>query len=140
MPKSNNMFYRRLKMHFLNHKSMIGIALVSILLIILSIWGMASLESYYRNITLATMPLQILMVALNAIIFGYLYMGLMRGGFSKVDKKTIKGNEVNVHFNDVIGIDEAKHSGGHPSYPAPRAMANSIRFTPPISSASARPH
>lgn len=103
-----NQTYRRWKMHFLNHRVKILITLASVILIVLTIFGMASLESYYRNITLATLPLQMLMFALNAVIFAYLYMGLMRGGFSKMDKKTIKGKDVNVTFNDVIGMDEAK--------------------------------
>ncbi len=101
-------YYRRLKMHYLNHRSKIFIALATITLIGLAIWGMFSLESYYRNITLATMPLQMLMVAVNAIIFVYLYMGVMRGGFAKIDSKSVKGSEVNVRFSDVVGIDEAK--------------------------------
>ena len=100
--------YRRIKMHFLNHRTKILIALAAIILIILAIWGMMSLESYYRNITLATMPLQMVMVALNAMIFVYMYMVVLRGGFAKLDKKSIKGSEVNVRFSDVIGIDEAK--------------------------------
>ncbi len=100
--------YRRWKMHFLNYRTTIFITLAAIILIILSIWGMASLESYYRNITLATMPLQMVMVALNAMIFVYMYMNVMRGGFAKIDNKNVKGSEVDVKFNDVIGLDEAK--------------------------------
>jgi cell division protease FtsH len=95
-------------MHFLNYRTRILIAASAVILIVLAIWGMMSLESYYRNITLATMPLQMLMVAMNAIIFVYMYMGVMRDGFSKMDKKTIKGTDVNIRFSDVIGIDEAK--------------------------------
>ncbi len=101
-------FFRRFKMHFLNYRTRILIILASSILVILAIWGMMSLESYYRNITLATMPLQMLMVALNAIIFVYMYLNVMQGGFAKVDKKMIKGADVNVRFSDVVGIDEAK--------------------------------
>ncbi|MBI3999377.1 MAG: AAA family ATPase [Candidatus Omnitrophica bacterium] len=101
-------YYRRWKMHFLNYRTRILIAVASIILIVLAVWGMMSLESYYRNITLATMPLQMLMVAMNAIIFVYMYLTVMRDGFSKMDKKTIKGTDVNVRFSDVVGIDEAK--------------------------------
>lgn len=105
---AHSRFYRRMKMHFLNYRTTILIILAGIVLVILAIWGMMSLESYYRNITLATMPIQMVMVALNALIFVYMYMGVMRGGFAKVDKKSIKGDEVNIRFSDVIGIDEAK--------------------------------
>lgn len=101
-------YYRRLKMHFINFRAKILIALAAIVLVVLAIWGMASLESYYRNITLATMPLQMLMVAMNAIIFVYLYMIVLRGGFAKIDRKNVKASDVNVRFSDVVGIDEAK--------------------------------
>ena len=101
-------FYRRLKMHFLNYRSTIFITLGVIVLIVLSIYGMMSLESYYRNITLAQLPITLLLAGLNAVIFVYLYMGMMKGGFSKMDKKDVNGKDVNIRFSDVIGIDEAK--------------------------------
>lgn len=100
--------YRRLKMHFLNYRTRILVVLASVILVVLAVWGMMSLESYYRNITLATMPLQMLMVAMNAIIFVYMYLTVMRDGFSKMDNKNVKGSDVNVRFSDVVGIDEAK--------------------------------
>lgn len=102
------MNYRRLKMHFLNYRTRIFISIGLVVLIILAIWGLSSLESYYRNITLATMPIQLLLAMVNAVIFVYLYMTLFRGGFSKMDKKDIDPKEVKIRFSDVIGIDEAK--------------------------------
>jgi cell division protease FtsH len=101
-------YYRRLRMHFLNYRVKILIALAVITLIGLAIWGMASLESYYRNITLATMPLQMLLMAVNAVVFVFLYMSVFRGGFSKMDNKKVSATDVNIRFDDVMGIDEAK--------------------------------
>lgn len=101
-------YYRRWKMHFLNHRTKIFITLGVVLLVILSIYGMMSLESYYRNITLAQMPISILLVMVNALIFVYLYVVVLRNGFTTLDKKSVKGREVNVRFSDVVGIDEAK--------------------------------
>ena len=95
-------------MHFLNHRTKIFIVAGVILLIILSVYGMMSLESYYRNITLAQMPISILLVMVNALIFVYLYVVVLRNGFTTLDKKSIKGREVDVRFSDVAGIDEAK--------------------------------
>src|SRR3989338_8892738 len=100
--------YRRLKMHFMNHRTKFFVILGIVLLVILSIYGMMSLESYYRNITLAQLPITLLMAGLNAVIFVFLYGAVLRGGFTKMDKKGIKGKEVNIKFSDVIGIDEAK--------------------------------
>lgn len=101
-------YHRRLKMHFLNHRAKIFITLGVIVLVILSIYGMMSLESYYRNITLAQMPISILLVMVNALIFVYLYVVVLRGGFTKLDKKDVNARDVNVRFTDVVGIDEAK--------------------------------
>lgn len=101
-------YYRRFKMHFVNHRTKIFITVGVIALIILSIYGMMSLESYYRNITLAQMPISILLVMVNALIFVYLYVVVLRNGFTTLDKKSVKGREVNVRFSDVVGIDEAK--------------------------------
>ena len=104
----NHNHYRRFKMHFLNHRTKIFITLGVVLLIVLSIYGMMSLESYYRNITLAQMPISILLVMVNALIFVYLYTVVLRNGFTTLDKKGVKAREVNVRFSDVVGIDEAK--------------------------------
>jgi len=100
--------WRRWKLFLMDHWVKAAIIFAALLLVILSVWGMASLESYYRNITLAQLPLQILMVIINSVIFVYMYMMVFRSGFSKLDKKNIKANQVNIKFSDVIGIDEAK--------------------------------
>jgi cell division protease FtsH len=100
--------WRRWKLFLMDHWVKAAIIFAAVLLIVLSVWGMASLESYYRNITLAQLPLQILMVIINSVIFVYMYMMVFRSGFSKLDKKNIKAKDVQVKFSDVIGIDEAK--------------------------------
>lgn len=99
---------KKIKYFFIEHwvKILIGGGILA--LTGLAIYGMATLESFYRNMTLATMPLQILFVILNALIFVYFYMSVMMVGFTKTDKNLIKSENVNVTFNDVIGIDEAK--------------------------------
>lgn len=101
-------FYRRLHMHFMFHRAKILIVFAVCLMVFLAIWGITSLESFYRNMMLAQAPFQMLMMAVNAVIFVYMYMVVLRGGFTKMSKKKVKGQQVNVHFDDVIGIDEAK--------------------------------
>ena len=101
-------YFRRLKMNFLNHRAKIFVTTGILLLIVLSVYGMMSLESYYRNITLAQMPISILLVIVNSLVFVYMYALVLRGGFTKIDRKNINARDVNVRFTDVIGIDEAK--------------------------------
>ena len=99
---------RILKMHWMNHSTKIWVTLGIVILIILSIWGMYSLESFYRNITLAQMPLSLLVGMVHAAVFVFMYQVVLRGGMTKTDKKDINGKDVNVRFSDVVGIDEAK--------------------------------
>ncbi|MBU1864069.1 MAG: AAA family ATPase [Candidatus Omnitrophica bacterium] len=99
---------RRLKMHFMNHKGKLFICLGVAILIFLSIWALMSLESFYRNITIAQLPISILIGMVHALVFVYMYQIVLRGGMTKMGKKDVKGNKVNVRFSDVVGIDEAK--------------------------------
>ncbi|MDP3791210.1 MAG: AAA family ATPase [Candidatus Omnitrophota bacterium] len=100
---------KKAMMYFKMYWLKIVIIDVILFVVVLAIQGMASLESYYRNITLATMPVQLLMVSLNAIIFVYMYMIFMRGGFSKLSNKLkVHGEFVNVKWSDVIGMENVK--------------------------------
>lgn len=102
------LIHRKIKLFFLEHWIKVLIITAVIGLIAAAIYGLSTLESFYRHMTLATLPLQFLMVAMNALIFVYMYMTVFRGGFAKMDKKAIRGEKVQVRFSDVIGIDEAK--------------------------------
>jgi len=103
-----SMTYRKFRMHFMEHWVKITIAATIVILIILSIWGMMSLESFYRNLTIAQMPISILLAGLNAGIFVFMYMIFLQGGFTKIKQTTIRGENVNIHWDDVIGMEEAK--------------------------------
>ena len=100
---------KKAMMYFKMYWVKIVIIDVVLFMIVLAIQGLSSLESYYRNITLATMPVQLLMVSLNAIIFVYMYMIFMRGGFSKLSSKLrVHGEFVNIKWSDVIGMENVK--------------------------------
>jgi cell division protease FtsH len=102
------MWYRRVKVWLMNYWVRLLIVTAVILLLFFTVIGLASLESFYLNLTLATLPLQLLMAALNAVIFVYLYMTVFRGGFSQMKKTTVKSAHVNVKFSDIIGLEQAK--------------------------------
>ncbi len=102
------MMYRRIKVWLLDNWVKLLIISAVVLLIFFTIVGLASLESFYLNLTLATLPLQLLMTALNAVVFVYLYMTVFRGGFSRMKKSKVKSSYVNVKFSDVIGLEQAK--------------------------------
>ncbi len=99
---------RKLKMFFYDNWGKILIVVVGLLLLVLTIVGLSRLESFYRNMTIATLPMQMLFACINAIVFVGAYMYFMRGGFSKMKKKKIEAKNINVKFSDVIGLEEAK--------------------------------
>jgi len=102
------MLSRKMKMHLRQHKVKIILAVIIIVLLILSVIGLMSLESFYRKMTLATMPVQFIMAGIHAGIFVFMYLTFLRGGFAKLDKAPIKGKDVSISWDDVIGMKDAK--------------------------------
>ena len=99
---------KKIHLFWMNHWVKLLIVAAVILLLGLSVWGLASLESFYRHLTLAQMPVSILLVTINATVFVLMYMTFLRGGFAKVQSSKIKGQGVNIKWNDVVGMDEVK--------------------------------
>jgi cell division protease FtsH len=99
---------KRVRMWMKSRIVMLSIITGTYVLIRLSIWGLMSLESFYQKITLATMPIQLIMVALNATIFVLMYTVFLQGGMAKISKSKIKGNLVDVKWSDVIGMEDVK--------------------------------
>ncbi len=99
---------RKIGMFLKQNKVKLILAAVVILLLILSVIGLMSLESFYRKMTIATMPVQFIMAGIHAGIFVFMYLTFMRGGFAKLDKAPIKGKDVSIKWSDVIGMEDAK--------------------------------
>lgn len=99
---------RIIRMYIRQYKVIIIVVAIVILLLILSVVGLMSLESFYRKMTLATMPVQFIMAGIHAGIFVFMYLTFMRGGFAKLDKAPIKGKDVSITWKDVIGMHDAK--------------------------------
>jgi cell division protease FtsH len=102
------LYFRRFKIFLKDHLVSIGITSAIVLLLVLSVIGLRSMESFYLKMTLAQMPITLLMGAFHAAIFVFMYMTVFRGGFSKLQKGKIKAKDVRISFEDVIGIDESK--------------------------------
>ena len=102
------MLSRKMKMYIRQYKVIIIVSLIVFVLLILSVVGLMSLESFYRKMTLATMPVQFIMAGIHAGIFVFMYLTFMRGGFAKLDKAPIKGRDVDITWQDVIGMKDAK--------------------------------
>ena len=99
---------RRFMMYLQMYKMPIIIVSALLILVVFSVIGLNSMESFYRNITLAQLPIQIFMGIIHAGVFVFMYTILLRGGFAKFDKAPIKGKGVDITWKDVIGMEDAK--------------------------------
>jgi len=94
--------------------SVITFSLVSFIYSGLSEWG--TVDAISKQRTIAGMPFQLYMMLVTGIIqaflFGIMWFYIMRGGmytsFTKSQKTAVKGEQIGVRWNDVIGLDEAK--------------------------------
>ena len=101
-------WWRRMMMWGRDHWLGITITFALLILMTLSAVGIMMLESFYRIQILATQPLMIIVWLLGATISAFVYVYVLFGYFTKSAKKQVKGQQINVRFSDVIGIDEAK--------------------------------
>ena len=84
------------------------IVIVILTLLFLLIWGLSRIESFYRQMQLIQIPMYILMGVINASVFVFMWLFFLRGGMTKIAAGKVKAADVNVKWDDVIGIDEAK--------------------------------
>ncbi|OPX29646.1 MAG: hypothetical protein B1H08_03390 [Candidatus Omnitrophica bacterium 4484_171] len=84
-----------------------------IFILIIGLKNFFSLESFYKKMTLASVPLQIFIFTLNTFFFIFLlgalqYWTSAGGGIAKLGQKKVKPQEVNIHWNDVVGMESVK--------------------------------
>jgi cell division protease FtsH len=106
--KLNKFTWRIFKTFLTDHWIAVTATIGVIILIILSVIGFMGLESFYRKMQLAQLPLTFLIYIFAAVISAVIYVSFMFGQFGRMEKKKIKGANVNVKFAEVLGIDEAK--------------------------------
>ena len=113
---------RRIRLYFQQHWVSIVLIILGIIIAIsfvfflrqaISAW-MTS-ESYFKKATLAQYALFFYVLIIIQIISlpltGALWIWLMRGGqmkFAQIGKKPVEGKDIRIHWQDVIGMEEAK--------------------------------
>jgi len=107
-PNRFNRLDKKILAFLKDHWVAVTVVCAVIILISLSIVGFMGLESFYRKMQLAQLPIQIMMWILASAISAIIYVSLLFGRFGSIDKKSVKSSNVNVKFDDVLGIEEAK--------------------------------
>ncbi|MCX5703660.1 MAG: AAA family ATPase [Candidatus Omnitrophica bacterium] len=113
---------RRIRLYFQQHWVSIVLIILGIVIAIsfvfflrqaISAW--ITSESYFKKATLAQYALFFYVLIIIQIISlpltGALWIWLMRGGqmkFAQIGKKPIEGKDIRIHWQDVIGMEEAK--------------------------------
>ncbi|MDR3253790.1 MAG: AAA family ATPase, partial [Endomicrobium sp.] len=99
---------RKFQIFLKNNKIFVVVVLIIFCLIVLSVYALSRVESFYRTMTLATLPLQLLTAVVSAVTFVYMYMLFLKGGFGQVKKSKVKAKNIKVSFQEVIGLYGAK--------------------------------
>ncbi len=102
------MLSRRFKMYMQLHWIKAAIITFFLSLIFLLVWGLSRIESFYRQMQLIQIPMYILMGVINASVFVFMWLFFLRGGMTKIAAGKVRAADVNIRWDDVIGIDEAK--------------------------------
>ncbi len=108
--KHRRSWLESIRLWFEIHWVMIAIVVVLLLAIIWPIVALSGIDSYQRTYIMAFFSLTPLQSILYAGIFVAMMFWLHYGGgsFSKMSKSRIKGDQVNVKWDEVIGMEEAK--------------------------------
>lgn len=106
------MLWKKWQLWWEDHKLWMVVGLVLLVLGLFSMIGLLFLDSYYRMILLATMPLESFKMIIWSIVSAFFFVQLvykngMRFGSSKMGNQ-IDPKDIKVGFKDVIGLADAK--------------------------------
>lgn len=89
------------------------IGMFTLIVLIAGVSAMINLESFYKQLQFSSIPLQFFFSIVTAIIFASIYTifhywFFFGGGITKLGQRRIKSQEVNVRWDEVIGMEEIK--------------------------------
>lgn len=89
------------------------LAITATIIISIGINELIHLESFYRRLQFSSIPLQFFFSIVSAFIFASIYMAFhywffFGGGMGKLGQKKVKSQEVNIKWDEVIGMEEVK--------------------------------
>ena len=99
---------RKIQVFLRDHWIVVAAVVISLILVVMSTVGIMLVDSYQRISLLASMPLWILVMLISGAITAFIYVMVMFGYMSSMRKTQIRGAKVDVHFSDVLGIEESK--------------------------------
>ncbi len=102
------MFWRKFKVFWWNHWPKVVVIAWIFFIFYWPSQSLGSLDKYQRDYMIAFLSMTGLQATVSAVIFVVLYSWVLQGGMQKLRKSQIKGDKVNIHWKDVIGMESAK--------------------------------
>jgi cell division protease FtsH len=89
------------------------LGLFTVIVLSAGVSAMINLESFYKQLQFSAIPLQFFFSIVTAIIFASIYTVFSAwffygGGMTKMGQKKIKSEDVNIKWDEVIGMEEVK--------------------------------
>src|SRR5262245_36080425 len=99
------MLYRKFRIFYDANKFWFWIVSISVVLVFLSILGLASMDSFFAQQQIAMAPINMLQMIIWSIAGAVFFAKIMYGGglFSGTKNALVKPSEIKVSFKDVIG-------------------------------------
>src|SRR3989338_1185776 len=108
LEKRSLVLLKKLKLFWWNHWIKIIVVVWVVFIFWIPIAALGSIDSYQRSYMVAWLSTMGLQATISAVIFVVLYSWVLQGGLQKLKKKQVKSEGVNIHWNDVIGMEGAK--------------------------------
>ena len=100
---------RKIKLFFSNNWVIFAVIIFLAFIFFAPIYALSRVDSYQRVYLVSWLSTMGLQATVHSVIFVTCLWWLhYRGGFSKLSTKKVRAGSVNVRWDDVIGIDEAK--------------------------------
>lgn len=104
------MLWKRFRIFYISYKLWFWIGLGSVILIGLSVVGLAYMDSYFAQQQVATLPLETLKMIIWSVVSAFFFVKMVYGGgmFTGTRNVQVESKDVKVKFSDVIGLTHAK--------------------------------
>ncbi len=107
-------FLRKLRLLWELHWVKLACLVVMLVSLLLPVFVLSKIDSYQRLYIMALLsifPIEAILSAAFFVVFLY-WLHYGGGSFSKMNKAMVRGDQVNVHWDQVIGMEEAKQEAG----------------------------
>jgi len=104
------MLYRRFRIFYDANKFWFWMVLVTGILLVLSVIGLMSMDSFFAQQQIAMAPINLLQMMIWSVAGAVFFAKIMYGGglFSGTKNTRVKAEDIKVSFKDVIGLTSAK--------------------------------